>query len=341
MSRIILIGAEGKRRDFFLKAASELGKSVEIIDICDISKSHIRDFDIKASDVIKIDPPSYIGENVSALSSYMADYKKLLYTLADYKDVSFLNHPIDIYNCLDKIYIKDRLKTHSIPASPKLDIKALSFSDLVEELRSLRISQVFIKLNFSSGAAGIAALRANFKNDEFVLYTTLVKSALESDVYYNSKRVERIFDRDKMSDIVDYLLMSGSIVERWIAKDSVDSKTYDLRCLYQFGHIRYIQARASKYAAITNLHLNNAAISLDSLNLTKNDIEVIEKLCLEAAAHFPGLNVIGFDILLEKNTKKPYIIELNAQGDLIYSDIYEDNSIYKEQIRKMCDLCQG
>ena len=55
---------------------------------------------------------------------------------------------------------------------------------------------------------------------------------------------------------------------------------------------------------------------------------------------FPNLNVAGFDILLEKNTKKPYIIEINSQGDLMYTDIFDNNMIYKNQILEMNKLIQ-
>ena len=47
----------------------------------------------------------------------------------------------------------------------------------------------------------------------------------------------------------------------------------------------------------------------------------------------------GIDVLLEKGTMKPYIIEINGQGDLIYQDIYDENRIYKRQIEMMQKMC--
>ena len=41
---------------------------------------------------------------------------------------------------------------------------------------------------------------------------------------------------------------------------------------------------------------------------------------------------VGLDVLLEKDSEKPYIIEMNAQGDLMHKDVYGDNIIYKRQI---------
>ena len=41
----------------------------------------------------------------------------------------------------------------------------------------------------------------------------------------------------------------------------------------------------------------------------------------------------GIDLLLEKGTLRPRVIEMNGQGDLIYRDIYGENRIYREQAR--------
>ena len=46
-------------------------------------------------------------------------------------------------------------------------------------------------------------------------------------------------------------------------------------------------------------------------------------------------------MLLEQGTMKPYIIEINGQGDLIYQDIYGENRIYKRQIEMMQNICKG
>ena len=50
---------------------------------------------------------------------------------------------------------------------------------------------------------------------------------------------------------------------------------------------------------------------------------------------FPGLRSAGIDILLEKGSLRPRIIEMNAQGDLIYQDIYNHNVIYGHQAEMM------
>ena len=61
----------------------------------------------------------------------------------------------------------------------------------------------------------------------------------------------------------------------------------------------------------------------------------IESLCFDATALFPGLEVCGMDILLRRHTLEPYVIEMNAQGDLIYQDIFNENRVYIEQVLHM------
>ena len=39
--------------------------------------------------------------------------------------------------------------------------------------------------------------------------------------------------------------------------------------------------------------------------------------------------------MLEKGSMRPRIIEMNAQGDLIYQDIFHENRIYARQVEMM------
>ena len=64
----------------------------------------------------------------------------------------------------------------------------------------------------------------------------------------------------------------------------------------------------------------------------------IAEVCIRAAACYPGLKSIGMDVLLEKGSRKPYIIEMNAQGDLLHRDVYHENRIYKRQIEIMKEM---
>ena len=68
-------------------------------------------------------------------------------------------------------------------------------------------------------------------------------------------------------------------------------------------------------------------------------MEEIQDLCQRSMKLFPGLRSAGIDILLERGSLKPRIIEMNAQGDLIYQDIYGKNVIYRRQAEMMRAAC--
>ena len=39
--------------------------------------------------------------------------------------------------------------------------------------------------------------------------------------------------------------------------------------------------------------------------------------------------------MLDRGSRKPRIIEINGQGDLIYQDIFSENKIYTEQVNML------
>lgn len=178
---------------------------------------------------------------------------------------------------------------------------------------------------------------------------------------FNSKRLFTMENPKEIRDFLEVLFSMDVMAERWYPKDTLKiheplideiselreayndgEKTnkygqrmgYDLRVVYQFGHIAHIVARLAK-GPITNLHLNNHAEKADVLGLSREKITEIEKLCREAVSLFPGLNIAGIDIMLDKGSQRPRIIEINGQGDLIYQDIFGENKIYREQVERI------
>ncbi len=138
--------------------------------------------------------------------------------------------------------------------------------------------------------------------------------------------------------MLDSLLGMDCIVEMWHRKDTVRgnrrSISYDLRVVWQFGHIAYLVARGSA-GPVTNLHLNNHVLPVQFLGLSDRTLLEIEKVCRDAVGCFEGIRVAGIDVMLERKSRFPRVIEMNGQGDLIYQDIYDRNLIYTEQVRWM------
>ena len=168
-------------------------------------------------------------------------------------------------------------------------------------------------------------------------FRTLPRLGIQGDPearLLNTKRLRCFSKKEEIRPLLDRLLKTGCIVERWYAKASYGDFSYDLRAVVQGGELDFLLARLSK-GPITNLHLNNHPLEVSALGLPDEVLAQIGELCRRAMACYPGLWSAGIDILLERGSLKPRIIEMNGQGDLLYQDIYGENQIYRRQAEWM------
>lgn len=329
--RCLLIGKKNSKRYEYFKKACET-KKVEFY-FYDIEGNLEKLLtEIKSDDIIKIDPISHKSAYLNELNKNISFYKKQLKILEKLPKEQFLNSPQSILNTLDKKNCKNILKKTDISITPILDFNGRTWNELLKYMKEKKVFQVFLKMNFASGAAGLIALKYNPKQEKYLAKTSIGKMNNE---YINIKKIKRLNKESEIKELVEFLLSEDYILEYWIPKDSILGISYDLRILWQNSKISFIQVRGSTNQAITNLHLNNLPLSLESLNLKEETLLEISDICKKATKLFDGLETVGFDILLEKNSKKPYIIEMNAQGDLMYQDIFNSNSIYLEQVERM------
>ena len=82
------------------------------------------------------------------------------------------------------------------------------------------------------------------------------------------------------------------------------------------------------------MHLNNGSFDVDNLHLNKDIFNKLETLGTHIFEIYSELKIVGVDILITP-TKEIFVIELNGQGDQLYSDMYNENKIYKEQIKEL------
>ncbi len=226
----------------------------------------------------------------------------------------------------------DGVEQAVLPAAETLD--AVERAELLlDSMKHHRIYQVFIKPVCGSGAAGAAAFRWQPRSGRMILYTCAMEHP-ETGRLVNTKRLRRFTDRKQVLSMIGRLLKLDCIVERWYAKAEHSGFSYDLRAVVQDGRMDFILARLSS-GPITNLHLNNYPLKGEELGLPCHVMEDVEQLCIRAAKCYPGLRSAGIDVLLEKGSLRPRIIELNGQGDLIYQDIYDQNRIYLHQAEMM------
>ncbi|MBR4083220.1 MAG: STM4014 family protein [Lachnospiraceae bacterium] len=331
MKKIILVGCEGtKRTDYFLKAARELEIPVSFENIFQCVQEELEEA------VVKIDPFVYQEVQIEQMEALLGQYTGLLNRFAANKKLQFLNHPDAIQEVLHKVRCKEKLMEQGVPVTKMLGTHINCLEELKQLMLSKREYAVFIKPVQSSGAAGIAAYRFYPERNREVLYTC---GHLEQGQLINTKKLYRIEDSVQIRSLLDRILSMESMVERWYPKADYQGKKYDLRVVWQFGKVDFVVARQSK-GPITNLHLNNQALPVEELKLPAQKQEEIVTLCTNAMKLFPALSYAGIDIMLEKNTLEPLIIEINGQGDLLYQDIFQDNCIYKNQLLHMYQLAQ-
>lgn len=333
---VVLIGDKNsKRTEYFLKAADKLDIPVHVTGWDDMFSG--RGFCTLEGAVVKIDPPSYKITDLGIMQENLLIYQDILKKIALCK-CRFLNTPEAILNVLDKRAAKEKLVKYGIPVTDMLFSDVSSASGLIDFMKENKEYSVFIKPVNYSGAAGVAAFRINPVSGRMKLYTScrLVDGRL-----YNTKKLYAIDNDTEVKSIIDKLAgicreagMPGLIAERWHPKDSFNGRSYDLRVVFQYGRVRHIVVRQSD-GPVTNLHLNNNAMDFKALKLPVGIVESISETCMNAAGVFKGLNVCGIDVMLDRGSRRPRVIEINGQGDLIYQDIFSENKIYTEQVNML------
>lgn len=333
--RIILIGeADSKRTEFFLKAADRQQVPVEFYTWSEWTSKDIE------GGVVKMDPPSFYEYNILSLPKRIQEYQEQLLELEEMgkkKGVCFLNPPSGILQLLDKVACKEKLQEHHVAVTTMVEKNVKNYMELKERMTEKKIRSVFLKPVYGSGAAGILALSIHPSTGKLVAYTA---ACVEGDVLFQQKNIRKITDEKEVETVVNAITSLDTIVERWYPKATLGGEPFDFRVLWQFGRMEYIVARKSA-TPITNLHLNNGAVSLEEVlkseeSWNQGDIQKdMATVCEEAMALFPNVHVAGLDVMLDKKTGKPRIIEINGQGDLLYQDIYGENSIYCNQIANM------
>lgn len=332
MKQIILIGEENtKRTDYFLNAAKQLQVKIRFVKQTDCVPSELEEA------IVKVDPPVFHDYNIEKMEDLLHNYHMFLEELEKNQRLSFLNQPKGIWETLDKVKCKQKLQQAGISTTEMLAVNIRNQGEIEKLMKEKKAFSVFIKPIYSSGAVGILAYRYLPNKNKRVIYTS---TYFDEGHLINTKALYRIENDREIAKLMEEVLSMDTIVERWYPKEEYKNKKYDLRVVYQFGKIDFMVVRQSN-GPITNLHLNNQALPIEDLSLSKEKKKEIEELCCQAMELYPNMNSIGFDILLEKNTKKPYIIEMNGQGDLLYLDIFHENIIYKDQIQYMKNIAIG
>lgn len=306
-----------------------------VLDVQKIEEKLLAEFLAKEI-FLKIDPPVWKSSSILELPELMEGYKGELMALAalDGKNpITFFNHPSAITALLDKRSCKEVLAREGISVTESFcgdnkESHICNLEMLLEQMRQEKLCQIFIKPVNGSGALGVSAFRMQKRTGKMQLYTCAALT--ESKTLVNTKRLMCLSDRAQIENVLDILLKMDTLIERWHPKPIYQGYSYDLRAVVQDGRIDMLLARLSK-GPITNLQLNNRPLAIEELGLPKRVSEEISYLCQRAMGCFSGLRSAGIDLLLDRGSLTPRVIEMNAQGDLIYQDIYQENKIYRHQ----------
>lgn len=324
--QIIVVGnVVSKRIEYFVEAGRSLQTEIRFI-------TYEEFFDCLSSlrqAVVKLEP--WVSDETDFLKYALLNEKYIvtLQRLEESKladDVHFLNTPQALLQALDKRESKKLLSADGLRVTPVL-ASPRSFDELVQHLSECGRG-CYLKPRYGSGAGGIMAMRYHSGRKKWVVFTTLQR--VDGSIH-NTKRIHRLCDEAEIKLLAEAVMSTDAILEEWIPKEQLHGENYDLRVVCRDSEIDYIVVRCSK-GSITNLHLNNRARRWDELSLPEDVQLAIFSQC-KAAVRMLGLSYAGVDVLLEKGTGAPYIIEVNGQGDHIYQDMYADNSIYSRQIK--------
>ncbi|HEY9060510.1 MAG TPA: STM4014 family protein [Pseudobacteroides sp.] len=245
----------------------------------------------------------------------------------------WMNYPPEILTMFNKPVCQQLLDSKLVPVPRRLG-KVTGYEDLRNEMECHSVKRVFVKLFMSSSASGVCAYQFESKSGRELLSSTIEIGQIEGQLaFYNSLKIKRYTEKSKIKAVLDWICSQGAQVEAWIPKAGIDGYAFDLRVLVVGKKAAHIVPRLSK-SPMTNLHLGNKRGDINLLGLTKREIEEALAQAEKASAVFPNSHYMGIDVLIASGSHKPYIIDVNAFGDLLPGIVYNGMDTYTYEIAK-------
>jgi glutathione synthase/RimK-type ligase-like ATP-grasp enzyme len=240
--------------------------------------------------------------------------------------IHYLNTPQAILSMLDKHACQRQLQAQGITSPALVSFTdavhdginaAMDFRALTQYLVANHYYSVFIKPRYGSSAAGVMALRMKPDGSQYVLRTSLeLVQDKDGTRCYNSLKVRTYTRFSDIAALYKIVVQEGAYIERWLPKAQLGGLNFDLRVVVINGKASHYVTRCSK-SPMTNLHLGNQRG--DVLNHPQgNDILSKAYAAAESAVQvIAGAGCVGVDIVISGTRLSPYVIELNAFGDLL------------------------
>lgn len=259
-------------------------------------------------------------------------------------EAEWINAPGDIAGMFDKRHTHRVLSAAGVP-TPRALAAPESIPNgeaLRETMLRERMHRVFVKLASGSGACGVVAYQINPATGAELAITTVGAEHYVSrpPIYYNSMKLRRYTKRNEIRPILDWLLRHGAHVEQWIAKASHGDRAFDIRQLVVAGEACHSVARVSS-TPITNLHLRSERMSPEAAGLSDEVQAAVRECAVGALAAFKSSTVAGVDILVSRGSHRPYAVDVNPFGDLLYHVYHQDCDPYTWEMKRLGGRRQG
>lgn len=246
---------------------------------------------------------------------FLAALERVSEALAEAGPEVLCTHPpADIAVLCDKRECHARLLAAGVPVAPALAPVDTAL-ELERVMAEARVRAVFAKPRHGSSAAGIAAVRLG-KQPVVVSPTGFDKSGAP----FSSLRVRRYTRADERHRVLDWLLAEGAHLELWLAKARQGERELDWRVVVVAGRARQVVARIARRGnPMTNLHLGNQRGDVARLreSLGESVWQGVVAAAEAAARCFPRSLAVGVDVMVERRTLAPVVLEVNAFGDLL------------------------
>lgn len=241
------------------------------------------------------------------------------------------NHPDEIVTMFDKSGTKELLSRNGIRTT-SIHPQITSCEEFREYVREERLSRLFIKLNSSSSASGVAAYEYSRKRGAEQIYTTIeIDLTAGRPRFFNSLKVKKYSDRESIERVLDFLFAQGALIEKWIPKSLYEKSAYDLRVLAVDSRMCQKIGRLSS-SPMTNLHLGNRRVDPEALHISEELWEDISDSVKRTMVLFPKSLYAGLDVIVPRGGGNPVILEVNAFGDLLPNIYFQGNESYGTEI---------
>lgn len=309
----------------FLKLGSSKGE---------VSKKDIEKIDFSTCEIVA---PAQWYEGFKILLSHMENIflnekHKNIFLMNDFKEILVMMDKGKTYEILE-----EKMKDYDFYLPKKIDTPK-NYREF-REVYGNKITKCFIKLRYGSGGTGIIAYKNNPKLLEESIFTSLnFENKDGKQIFYSNNKVNYFEDKDKIKNLIDWVLLNGAHVESWIPKASYEGYAFDTRVFVINKNSEYLISRLSK-TPITNLHLRNKRMESRDI-ISEEHINIISKAAEDVMKVFHNSLYAGIDVVCSKGYR-PYIIDVNPFGDLFHNLLGTDKNTHYLEIKKAIEILGG